>query len=1209
MGEEKKLNVILNGKRVDGFEGETVYELCERYGIFIPTLCHDKRLHPYSSCFVCVVEIDCNSTLQPSCSTYIYDGISIVSNSNFILNARKDALELLLSNHYADCVAPCKTSCPAGVDVQGYISMIEKGLFKEAVEVIKETNPFPSVCGRVCVRPCELSCRRNFTEDKQPVGIDYLKRFVSDFDLASDFPYTPELKASTHKKVAIIGAGPAGLSASFFLRKEGHEVDIYEAESYAGGWLRYGIPEYRLPNDILDLEISQILKLGVTIYYNKKLGDNISFKDLNNQYDAFITTIGSQKGTLIGCEGDDAINVFSGIDFLKNMEKNQVKPNFKGKRVAVVGGGNTAMDCCRTSVRLGADKVFVIYRRSEAEMPANKIEIHESKVEGIEYMFLTLPTKINKDKHGNVNSIQCIKMELGEADISGRRRPVPLEGSEFEIDIDYVFAAIGQKTDVNFLDDINLYSDKGVFELNKWNDILVNNDTLQTSIINIFAAGDAVTGPATLIEAIGQGKRAANSCSNYLLNKPLINADSYEFISSKDNFKKQSFSEYESMYEFQEREEMPLLAKDKRNNFDEVELGYSKAKALKEVNRCIECGCSEYYNCKLKDLSTELKSTQKKYKGEFKNYSIDDRDNFIHFDSNKCILCAKCVRICKEVVGANALNIVNRGFSSFISPSMQLPLFETDCEHCGLCIDICPTGAIIENTPFKVAPIKTEKLNTICYYCGLGCEITIHYKNKYALKAEGSRGYINYSSNICKYPKFSYVNINNRITKPLLNNKTTGELKEISFEEANNIIYSRIINTKSSQNSFFGGARLSNEQLFLIKYFAKNIVKTNSLDSFYLWDQAGKHNLYCDYKIAELSFLNDVDCFVILNTPLNEETPVLGYEIFNKKIQNGSNIINVTTNRPCLMRKKADINIEINNLYSFLHNAIQFIVNNNLYDQNIVSKYSNNSTDFIKALKGIEQNEGLKSQDNFEDIELFVNNILNSKKVFIICSEDSLTAQTSILFHNFLILSGLIDKPKSHIITKKKNNANGLYSIFAEKLKPLNKNIKDANDFIINEIVQLNSNEIKNIFIYGEDPIGTTEQKENLRKYLKSAEFIFVEDYQITETALLADIIMPASYPFETGGSYINMFGSFQHFAKHDHLKTIDSLENIINLIKLFEVSFEFNKNHVLEEYLKNYNVEKTNLILSFIDNSINIFKFGVDNQEMIIKKNFIINV
>ena len=267
------INIILNGNPVKGNQGETILELAKRNGINIPTLCNDERLEPFSSCFVCVVEIVGMRGLQPSCSTKINEGMVITTDSEKVYKSRKTAIELLLSNHYADCIGPCKQTCPAGVDVQGYISMIEKGMYSEAIEIIKETNPLPAICGRGCVRPCEVACRRNLLDEGTGVGVDYLKRFVADYDLNSANKYIPKIKESTGKKVAVIGAGPGGLAAAFFLQKEGHQVDIFEASPYGGGMLRYGIPEYRLPNNILDAEIDNIKEIGVNVFYNKKLGE------------------------------------------------------------------------------------------------------------------------------------------------------------------------------------------------------------------------------------------------------------------------------------------------------------------------------------------------------------------------------------------------------------------------------------------------------------------------------------------------------------------------------------------------------------------------------------------------------------------------------------------------------------------------------------------------------------------------------------------------------------------------------------------------------------------------------------------------------------------------------------------------------------------------------------------------------------------------
>ena len=256
-----EIKITLNGKEVSAIKGEKILNVAERNGINIPTLCHDKRLEPYSSCFVCVVEVDGIRSLQPSCSTPVNEGMVVATDNNRIRQARKTALDLLLSNHYADCVGPCKQTCPAGVDVQGYVSLIEKGKYRDAVALIKEANPLPAICGRVCVRPCEVACRRNLLDEGSGVGVDYMKRYAADRDLDDKDRFIPEKEPPTGKKVAVIGAGPGGLSAAYWLQQKGHQCDIYEAAPKPGGWLRYGIPEYRLPNDVLDKEIEGITAL------------------------------------------------------------------------------------------------------------------------------------------------------------------------------------------------------------------------------------------------------------------------------------------------------------------------------------------------------------------------------------------------------------------------------------------------------------------------------------------------------------------------------------------------------------------------------------------------------------------------------------------------------------------------------------------------------------------------------------------------------------------------------------------------------------------------------------------------------------------------------------------------------------------------------------------------------------------------------------
>ena len=1143
------LNIILNGNIVKGMPGETILALAARHGIHIPALCNDDRLEPYTSCYICVVEVEGMRGHQPACSTKLAEGMKIVTDSPDIHRSRKVALELMLSNHYADCMGPCKQTCPAGVDVQGYISLIDKGMYSEAVALIKETNPLPAICGRVCVRPCEVECRRNLLDEGAPVGIDYLKRYASDYDLASPGKYVPEVKPSTGKKVAVIGAGPGGLSAAHFLQIEGHQADIYEAAPQPGGWLRYGIPEYRLPNNVLDQEVKNITDLGVNIFYNKKLGDNLSYRELRSSYDSVILTIGSQKGTGVGCEGDDAGNVFSGIDFLKNMEVTGQRYDFRGKTIAVVGGGNTAMDCCRTSMRCNADKVYVIYRRTEKEMPANPIEIHESKLEGVEYMFLTLPKKINKDAEGNVESVTCIRMELGEPDASGRRRPVPVEGSDFDLKVDYILAAIGQKTDVNFIDDINGNTSEGELKINKWGDIDADRSTLQTGIPSVFAAGDGVTGPATIIEAIAQAKIAATSAHQFMSGLPLQPVKK-PFISRRDNFRKQDKESYLGKFAAQLREEMPVLPASDRFNFNEVELGYEDAGvAAHEAARCMECGCTAFPDCDLQRYSEEYGAQQKSFEGEFREYAVDFRHPFIEIDNNKCILCARCVRICREVVGANALGLVNRGFHTYVAPSMGESLSDTRCESCGLCLSACPTGALGENVPFKPGPVRTEPADTICNFCSVGCAITLNHRKGFVMSATGREGQLNPDGNLCRFPKFGYRYINDisRIKTPMV--KKNGRFEPVSFQEAYKIIADRIRAVIPEENAFMAGGRLTNEELYLVHKLARGGAKTNHVGSFHYLGRGEGYRANCENN-ATYAEIAQASAVYILGTDINRDHAVVGFMIQNARFRRNIPVVLVTDKEESAMAHKVTKIVRVKSYYHFAKALNHYLL----------AKGLENALFLRDRTEGFEGYREMLLKEDFgsllaaagvsaETVGSFAEEFNLEMNAILIFSEKEASGNSSRELFNLAKITGKLGKTASGLIAlKEKNNSQGLFDMGVSPHSGIGGRKLDDPDYqrqlaetwkvsglpageteCLNSLVREGT--IRNLFIFGEDPVGCAVNREEALDILKGASFRVVQDYFMTATALEADLVLPASLPAEIGGTFTNSGKVIQEFG------------------------------------------------------------------------------
>ncbi len=505
-----------------------------------------------------------------------------------VKNCPKDVLELvsmtqrLLSfNKLDDCLAPCRQTCPAQIDIPTYIEQIKHGQYKEALMTIKERNPMPLTCGRVCPHPCEYVCRRGAADE--PVNINHLKRYAADIELRSGEHYPIDCNPDTGHKVAIIGGGPAGLSAAFFLRRLGHQVKIFEMMPKLGGMTRYGIPEYRLPKAVLDFEIDGTLGLGVETECNVKLGRDFTLQDLRAQgFEAIFLAIGAWKSSPMRVEGEDCDGALAGIEFLEKEGLNADNPI--GDRVAIIGGGNTAIDVARTALRLGAKEVTIVYRRTRKEMPAEWYEIEEAEHEGIKFHFLAAPSKIITDENGRFKALEYLKMELGEPDASGRRRPIPIEGSETIMELDNIVAAIGQKPDLAPFPEDEIGKD---IELTRWQTIIGDDQTLQTAVPYVFTGGDCFTGALTVVSAIGAGRRAARSIHLFL------DEDAELTPPPKPLIKNIPESMLPTIYGVvrRPRVEMPEMEPMVRvKSFDEVALGLSEEAAKYEASRCLQCG-------------------------------------------------------------------------------------------------------------------------------------------------------------------------------------------------------------------------------------------------------------------------------------------------------------------------------------------------------------------------------------------------------------------------------------------------------------------------------------------------------------------------------------------------------------------------------------------------------------------------------------------
>ena len=541
----------------------------------------------------------------------------------------------------------CQSACPVNTPASSYIERIQEGDYDGALGLNHMANLFPHILGRVCTHPCESACRRGKIDE--PVSICSLKRAAADFADKKSPLRSSIAKKSTGKKVAIIGAGPSGLAAGNDLAIVGHDVTIFEALPMAGGMLSVGIPPYRLPWNKIDDAVNWVKELGIKLKLNSPVNSSEEFDKLVEEYDAVYIAAGAHKSVALDIPGEEDLKgVLHGITYMKDINLGNQKK--VPSRVAVVGGGFTAIDCARSSLRLGAREVFIIYRRTLKEMPAGELEVNMAEEEAIKILYLTSPIKILGDVGSNVKAIECIKNKLGEPDASGRRRPEPIPGSEFTLPVDMVIAAIGQAPDASFM------TEKSGIEFTKWGTVIVDPESFTTSKEGVFAGGDFITGPRNAIEVIGDGRKAARAIDKYL-----SGGKERRFVYTlmeKDPVRKVSG------YEAISRQEQDSVEMGERWEIEkEVELGFSKENAAKEADRCLLC----HYN--------------------------------IFIDADKCVLCGGCIDICPQdcIMMVSRDKIEAEGVRNGAVPDdwdAVMAIDEEQCIRCGLCVKRCPVDAI-----------------------------------------------------------------------------------------------------------------------------------------------------------------------------------------------------------------------------------------------------------------------------------------------------------------------------------------------------------------------------------------------------------------------------------------------------------------------------------------------------------------------------------
>ncbi|HFQ5297467.1 TPA: formate dehydrogenase subunit alpha [Vibrio vulnificus] len=1168
------IQIVIDGKYRIVEAGQTVLQAAKVCGVEIPSLCGMNRSGEKIPCDLCVVEVESGGTRR-ACELEVYNGLTVNTQSEALSAHRKQALNRIMSDHYADCEAPCKTACPAGVDIQSYLYHIAQNDHQKAIEVIKRTLPMPLSIGRVCPAFCESECRRSLVDDA--IAIRQLKRHAADADLAAQEAYTPEKKADKNKRIAIVGSGPGGLTAGYYLTNEGYQVDVFEAMPQAGGWLRYGIPEYRLPKSILDKEIALMCRNGMAIHTDKKLGRDISLSQLSQDYDAVCLAVGASKAVAMDYPGSDLDGCYLGVDYLKDFVTEQRFTT--GKKVAVIGGGNTAIDCARTAVRTGADTTL-IYRRTRDEMPAEDYEIEEAEHEGVKFHFLTNPAQNIADEHGRVFSVKLEKMALGAPDASGRRRP-EATGEYFTEAFDTVIAAVSQQADLSFMQGEAL-----TLPLTRWNTADANPETMHSGTGNIFSIGDFRRGPATAVEAVADGRIAAQAIDRFF-DGDMENIPLKPFNSRKEQKLKQVDPLHFSHLQKVARTIMPELTSQQREqSFEEVELGFDNAEAMAEAARCLECGCQVNTSCDLRDYATEYGAEQHfHYSVNIKShdewqalrqndprhkYPIDHSSEFIVFDANRCISCGQCIQACREQSVQGVLSFMNLEKGRPVVRPDCRPNFggqgvmmgDSRCVQCGACVQACPVGAMTDardRSQGRETPLK--KVDTICTYCGVGCKLTMHVDEaaNRIRYVEGAHSPVN-EGMLCVKGRygFDFVASEERLTTPLI--RKDGWLQPASWQEAIRLIADKFSTIKQDFGgralAGFSSAKTTNEDNYAFQKFMRRELGTNNVDHCARLCHAStvtglEASLGSGAMTNDIPSIKHSDVIFIIGSDTSAAHPVIASHIKQAVRHHGARLI-VADPKRIGMADHAELYLahRPGTDVMLINGVMQQIIKNGWYDMEYIEERVDGFDTMLQevmspayALDKVELVTGVKADDIFAMARM----IGTAKRTAVYYSmgitqhttgHDNVRsiANLQLLCGNIGIEGGGINPLRGQSNVQGACDMGALpnnYPGYQKVYNPLVRekfviewdapNLSAEPGLTLTEIIDgACRRDVRALYVMGENPVLSDPNQAHVIEGLEALDFLVVQDIFLTETAQYADVVLPSCSFAEKSGHFTN---------------------------------------------------------------------------------------
>ncbi|MCU8201253.1 formate dehydrogenase subunit alpha [Vibrio vulnificus] len=1168
------IQIVIDGKYRIVEAGQTVLQAAKVCGVEIPSLCGMNRSGEKIPCDLCVVEVESGGPRR-ACELEVYNGLTVKTQSEALSAHRKQALNRIMSDHYADCEAPCKTACPAGVDIQSYLYHIAQNDHQKAIEVIKRTLPMPLSIGRICPAFCESECRRSLVDDA--IAIRQLKRHAADADLAAQEAYTPEKKADKNKRVAIVGSGPGGLTAGYYLTNEGYQVDVFEAMPQAGGWLRYGIPEYRLPKSILDKEIELMCRNGMAIHTDKKLGRDISLSQLSQAYDAVCLAVGASKAVAMDYPGSDLDGCYLGVDYLKDFVTEQ--RFITGKKVAVIGGGNTAIDCARTAVRTGADTTL-IYRRTRDEMPAEDYEIEEAEHEGVKFHFLTNPAENIADEQGRVCSVKLEKMALGAPDASGRRRP-EATGEYFTEAFDTVIAAVSQQADLSFMQGEAL-----TLPLTRWNTADANPETMHSGTGNIFSIGDFRRGPATAVEAVADGRIAAQAIDRFF-DGDMENIPLKPFNSRKEQKLKQVDPLHFSHLQKVARTIMPELTSQQREqSFEEVELGFDNAEAMAEAARCLECGCQVNTSCDLRDYATEYGAEQHfHYSVNIKShdewqalrqndprhkYPIDHSSEFIVFDANRCISCGQCIQACREQSVQGVLSFMNLEKGRPVVRPDCRPNFggqgvmmgDSRCVQCGACVQACPVGAMTDGRDRSQGrETLLKKVDTICTYCGVGCKLTMHVDEaaNQIRYVEGAHSPVN-EGMLCVKGRygFDFVASEERLTTPLISKD--GWLQPASWQEAIRLIADKFSTIKQDFGgralAGFSSAKTTNEDNYAFQKFMRRELGTNNVDHCARLCHAStvtglEASLGSGAMTNDIPSIKHSDVIFIIGSDTSAAHPVIASHIKQAVRHHGARLI-VADPKRIGMADHAELYLahRPGTDVMLINGVMQQIIKNGWYDMEYIEERVDGFDTMLQevmspaySLDKVELVTGVKADDIFAMARM----IGTAKRTAVYYSmgitqhttgHDNVRsiANLQLLCGNIGIEGGGINPLRGQSNVQGACDMGALPNNYPGYQKVYNPLVREK--FVIEwdaphlsaepgltltEIIDgACRRDVRALYVMGENPVLSDPNQAHVIEGLEALDFLVVQDIFLTETAQYADVVLPSCSFAEKSGHFTN---------------------------------------------------------------------------------------